>query len=311
MALTAGCAAKAWIRSSILFGAVAIVAWALGCSGSSGSSKPTPTATATPFAGINQTYVLAGGVRRLTLNGLTGSYRAVTFSGTNQLAVSLTQNRITIGGLSLPYMAVGNFFQGGGFMGFASGAVSTDPTKFPATYNTLAGANFAGQLAITAGATYTWCRASTFVTSGTCADGTTPQGGSIVLKSTGFTFGGLPGTYAVYHQGSASALFPVDNRGLALRALSETSVQPTGSFSQALIAATASNNLATLALLSDKITIAGVPNFSGSYSYSSSGRGAFSFASAYCRNGICPGIFNDVLGIVYLAQVGNAVFIRP
>lgn|GEM_PF-4460089 len=82
-----------------------------------------------------------------------------------------------------------------------------------------------------------------------------------------------------------------------------------GSFSQALTSK-GSNEIATLTLLSHQMTIAGVPNFSGSYTYGSSNHGAFSFASAYCRSGSCPGIFNDILGIVYLAQVGDGVFIR-
>ncbi|HTY57008.1 MAG TPA: hypothetical protein VMB26_17505 [Candidatus Binataceae bacterium] len=309
---------KAWTEGILLWVTLSVMAMIVGCvmgcssdSGSSGSAHiPTPTATATPFAGINQTYILQGGVRQLALNGLTGIYQATTSSGVNQLPVTLTSRQITVGGLLLPYLATANLFQASGFLGIASSAVSKDPTQFPATYNTLSGANFAGQLTIAASGAYSWCRASALVSDSACADGSIPQSGQIVVKSNGFAFGGLPGTYAAYHQATASALFPVDDRGLALRAMSQTRAQLSGTFSETLLAAAASNYVTTVTLTSNMITIARVPNFSGSYSYNSSGLGAFSFASSFCRNGTCPGIFNDVLGVMYIAQVGNGVFIQ-
>ena len=290
-----------------------LAASVMGCSDSSNSSTSshTPTATATPFAGINQTYILQSGVRQLTLDGLTGTYQVTNFSGVKQFPVSLTQTQITVGGLLLPYLATTDLFQASGLMGMASGAVSKDPTQFPATYNTLSGANFAGQLSIAGSGAYSWCRNSNFASSSACADGSTPQSGQIVVKSAGFAFGGLPGTYAIYHQANASALFPVDDRGLALRAVTQTQAQLSGTFSETLLAASASNYIATVTLAPKMISIAGILNFSGSYGYSSSNLGAFSFASSFCRNGTCPGIFNDALGLVYVAQVGNGVFIRP
>jgi hypothetical protein len=303
---------KAWTGRILLWVILMIVSCMMGCSSNSDSPSPTttPTATPTPFAGITNTYILQSGVRQLALNGLAGIYKATTSSGVNQLPVSLTPSRVSVGGLLLPYLATANMFQASGFVGMTSRGVSKDPTQFPATYNTLSGANFAGQLSIAADGTYSWCRASAIVSGSACADGSTPKNGQIVVKSNGFAFGGLPGTYAIYHHASASSLFPVDDRGLALRAVTQTQVQLSGTYSETLLAAAASSYITTVTLTSNMITIAGVPNFSGSYSYSSSGLGAFSFASTFCRTGTCRGIFNDVLGVVYIAQVGNGIFIQ-
>jgi len=280
-----------------------------GVSGCGSDSPPRATPTPTPFVGIDQTYTLASGNRKLQLNGQTGTYAALTIVGNNTLAVSLTQSALIIGGLSFPYLAAGNLIQGGGYEGYASSAVISDPTRVPGVYNTLTGANFGGQLTIVGAGRYMWCRRSTYTSSGTCADGGTAATGSIeILPARGFRFSEISGTSAVYRKVAAAALFPIDNRGFILRALSQSAVAPSGTFSQALRSANESNHIATVSFLANnRLTIEGVQNFAGSYTYTFA-NGALSFPSASCRSGTCIGIYNNALGIVYLAQVGDVFF---
>jgi hypothetical protein len=284
----------------------AIIAMLIGCGGGSNANGPV-----TPFAGINRTYVLAGGIRQLQLNGLTGSYVAKTFSGERTLAVSLTRATMTIGGVSFPYLAAGNVIQGGGFVGFAATTVIDDPAAVPGKYNTIIGANFAGELALTATGKYTWCQRTTLKTPSVCADGSTPLIGSIVVQGPqGFQLSGIPGIYGAYRQDGVAALFPIDNRGLNLRAVSQTATIPSGSFSEGLLAATGSNHIASVSFPSSNlIKIQGVPTFSGTFRYSYS-NGAIAYSFAACRNGRCTGIYNKDLGVVYLAEIGNDIFLE-
>lgn len=104
----------------------------MGCGNNDASST-------TRFGGITQTYVLQGGARKLTLDGRTGTYQASTFSGVNLLPVSLTRRDITVGGVSLPYIATRNLFQASGIMGVASDAISVDPTPVPGHLQHLGG----------------------------------------------------------------------------------------------------------------------------------------------------------------------------
>ena len=126
----------------------------------------------------------------------------------------------------------------------------------------------------------------------------------------GFKFSGIAGNYAVYQQGAAGAIFPVDNRGLNFKALSQTTTVPRGTFSQCLISAARANHIATVSFSDGgKLTIDGVGKFHGPYSYSYL-NGTISFSSSACRNGTCVGIYNNKLGLIYLAQVGNAIFFK-
>ena len=285
---------------------VAILAGLLGCDGGSSGQTGTPS-----FTGINQTYTLAGG-RKLRLEGLTGTYSAVTLSGLNTMPVTLTNNTIVIGGQSIPYLADQNLIQGGGYVGYADNSVIDDPKAIAGAYNTLTGANFPGQLTINSDNTYAWCQRSSFNNSGGCTDGSALLSGNIeVLPSKGFKFAGVSGTYAAYRDGSVAALFPIDNRGLNLRALSQTVAVPRGTFLQSLIGTAHRDHIATVTFSGkNKLTIKGVRNFTDSYTYSYTS-GAISFSSSACRNGICAGIYNDQLGLVYLAQIGNILFFKP
>jgi hypothetical protein len=293
-----------WTKALSLIAIVLFFGAMAGCGGGSNDNSNTS------FSGMNQTYVISGGSRTLELQGKTGNYAAVTLSGVNSLAVSLTQHTITIGGQSLPYLADHNIFQGGGFVGYAVNALVDDPRKVPGTFNTLTGANFSGQLTISSNDTFSWCQRGNFDGSGGCTDGSPPITGAIVpLTALGFKFSGLSGNYAVYHQGAAASIFPIDHRGLNLKALTQTTAIPHGTFSQSLISA-GGKHVAKLSFSdSNKLTIEGVQNLSGTYTYSYS-NGELSFPSAACRNGTCAGIYNNSLGLVYLAQVGNAIFFK-
>jgi len=276
-------------RGAAIAGAALSLLGMLGCNG--GSSPQ-------PFAGITQNYIVAGGKRTLALTGTTGTYTAVTLNGPQISPVSLTSTRMIVGGVSGPYLADHNLIQGGGYVGFASSGVISNPAVVPGTYNTLTGANFAGQLTITNSSHYSWCQRSSFTSSNSCADGSTPATGQIVVQAGGgFMFSGMRGTYAAYRQGSAAILFPIDNRGVNLKAVSQDSMVPNGTYFQALSCFSGT----------DTLTIRGVPNFSGSKTYTNS-NGAIRFASANCRGGVCTGSYNSALGIVYLAQIGNAFF---
>ncbi len=218
------------IRGLSLTAGLLIFAGMFGCGGGSDDNS------SDSFNGINQTYILSGGNRKLQLQGKKGSYTAVTFAGVNTMAVSLKEHTINIGGQSLPYLADHDLFQGGGFVGYADNVVIDDPGKVPGTFNTLTGANFLGQLTIGSDDKFTWCQRGNFNGSGGCTDGSVPIAGIIVpLPKVGFKFSGIAGNYAVYQQGAAGAIFPVDNRGLNLKATTQTTAIPRGTFSQCLI----------------------------------------------------------------------------
>jgi hypothetical protein len=293
-----------WTKALSLMATVLFFGAMAGCGGGSNDNSNTS------FTGMNQTYAVSDGSRTLQLQGKTGNYTAVTLSGVNSLAVSLTQHTINIAGQSLPYLADHNIFQGGGFVGYAVNALVDDPRKVPGTFNTLTGANFSGQLTISSNDTFSWCQRSNFNGSGGCTDGSPPTTGAIVpLTALGFKFSGLPGNYAVYHQGAAAAIFPIGKGGFNLKAVTQTTAIPHGTFSQSLISA-GSKHVARLSFSdSDKLTIEGVQNLSGTYTYSYA-NGEISFSSSACRNGTCVGIYNNSLELVYLAQVGNAIFFK-
>ncbi len=295
------------IRPLMMATMVAMVATVCGCNGGSSGQSST-----TSFAGINQTYTLASGSRKLQLNGLKGTYAAVTFSGLNTIPVSLTRDTMVIGGQSIPYLASQNLIQGGGYVGYADTMVIDDPAAVAGNFNTMVGANFPGQLTITSGHTYTWCQRSSFNSAGGCADGSVPLAGAIeALPLKGFKFAGVSGRYAAYHDGSAGALFPIDNHGLNLRALSQTASIPKGTFSQRLIGTTAHHHNATVTFSDNhRLKIKGIPNFSDTFTYTYA-NGVISFPSSACRNGTCSGIYNDKLGLVYLAQIGDILFFKP
>jgi hypothetical protein len=295
-----------WIKAlSLTTMLVVVVAGMFSCGGGSNDDSNTS------FSGVNQTYILSSGSRKLQLQGLKGTYSAVTFSGSNSIAVSLTRHTIAIGGAKLPYLADHNFFQSAGYVGYAESAVIDDPAKVAGTFNTLTGANFSGQLTITSDDKYTWCQHGNFNGTGGCTDGSSPIAGTVVpIATVGFKFSGIAGNYAAYQQGAAAAIFPVDNRGLNLKAVSQNTMVPKGTFSECLMSAATKNHIAKVTFSDqNKLTIDGVQNFGGTYTYSYA-NGEISFPSSACRNGTCAGIYNDQLGIVYLAQIGDAMFFK-
>jgi hypothetical protein len=282
----------------------ALLAAIAGCSG--GSSVATPPK---PFAGFHQTYAIAGGARTLVLKGTAGIYMAVTYTGPNTQPVTLSRTTLTIGGLALPYLAKGGLLQAGNYLGFAATGVSFDPTSMPATYNTIFGANFAGQLAIAGDGTYSWCQRSNLPTAGgICRDGTNAETGTIMVTPAGFSFSGSRGTYAMYSHNSGAVLFSISTSSLNIIALSQSSTSPRGSFSEASQMATSHDHMVTAKFTGKMLTIRALANFKGPYPYAFS-NGQISFPSPNCPGGTCNGIYNKNLGVLFLAQVGNSIFL--
>lgn len=278
--------------------ALALLVSLSACGGNSGGP---------PFAGINQTYVITGGNRELKLSGLKGTYTAVTPSGSQSMPVVVGPGKMSVGKRIIPYLAASNLLVGGGYLGFASAAVTSDPRAVPGTYNTMSGANFAGQLSIDSSGNYVWCMLSTISGAG-CTDGSAPNSGTIAVVQGGFKFSGVLGTYAVYQHGSAAAIFGVDAQSLHLMALTEPQGAPAGKFSQPASGATGGKPL-SISFTAKSMVVSGDPNWNGKYAYSLDG-GIVSFPSGLCVGGTCNAIFNNSLNIVYIARMGTAAFIR-
>jgi hypothetical protein len=265
---------------------------------------------ATPFAGINQTYVVAGGNRELKLSGLSGTYTAITLSGEQSLPVSLGPADASVGARSFPYLALGKLLTGGGYLGFALGSVVSDPKTVSGTYTTITGANFAGELSIESSGSYTWCMRSRMSAGGGCADGSAPNSGTTtIVPQPGFKFSGVLGTYAIYQQGSRAAIFSVDSQSLRLMALTEPADSPIGVFSQPPGDAKANPPLITIGFTRNSMVVSGEPNWNGTYDYTLTS-GVISFPAALCPNHTCNAIYNNDLGILYVPRLGNGSFIR-
>jgi len=293
---------RGWGRRLALTGGAVVFCALAACSGGSDSGPPT-------FGGINQDFIVAGGNRALSLKGRKGSYTAITYSGVNTLPVMLTSSVMTIGGLDLTYLFRGGIIQGSNFYGFARTGVSFDPTKMPGVYDTIFGANFAGQLSIASDGSYAWCAASNLPASGTvCPDSSNEDTGTITVKPTGFSFSGSRGTYAIYSQNSAAVIFGIDVKGLNITAMSVSNTPPHGAYFEASQMALNNSHRASANFSNDAVTFKALPNFSGSYSYTFS-NGQISFPSPNCPGGTCNGIYNRNVGMMYLAQVGNFIFL--
>jgi hypothetical protein len=270
------------------------------CGGGS-SSQPS-------FTGVNQTYVVAGGERELELKGRSGTYTATTQGGTQALPVSLGPTDISVGGRGFPYFRKGNLLTGGGYIGFASDSVASDPKAAAGTYTTMTGVNFAGQLSIDTSGNYVWCMRSV-ISGATCADGSIPKSGSTSVQQKGFKFAGILGTYAIYHHDSGAAIFPIDSQSLRLMALTQPSGPPKGSFMQPSSEAKGNPPLLRIRFERNGVAVSGDPAWNGDYSYTASG-GVVSFSSDQCPNGSCNAIYSNDLGIFYIPRLGNAFFIR-
>lgn len=271
------------------------------CDGDSGSEAP--------FAGIRRTYVVAGGDRTLALDGTSGTYRVTTPGGTQSLPVVLGADDLTIGARSVPYLAEGALIIGGGYAGFAADTVVSDPREVAGTYTTMTGANFAGELRLGVSGDYVWCMRSR-IGGESCADGSAPNRGATRAQAPlGFSFAGVLGTYAIHRQGGAAAIFPVSAQSLRLMAFSQPLEAPSGSFSQPPASATAQQVATTVTFEPGSVEIRGEPAWSGTYDYSIAS-GVIQFASEQCPDGVCNAIYNDELGLLYVARLGNGLFVR-
>ena len=143
-----------------------------------------------------------------------------------------------------------------------------------------------------------------------CVDGSTPNRGATTIQSPlGFRFAGVLGTYAIHRRGTAAAIFPVDAQSLRLMAFTQPLDAPQGSFSQppASVAGEQAETTATFAERSVRIT--GEPAWNGTYDYTVEA-GVIRFASPQCPDGLCNAIYNNELGTLYVARLGNGLFIR-
>lgn len=263
-----------------------------------------------PFAGIHNTYVLANGARQLALQGVTGTYTATTPSGTQSQPVALTRDDLSIGARTVPYLASGELIVGGGYAGFATGSVVSDPRAVPGVYTTMTGANFAGELQIAASGDYVWCMRGP-LTGITCADGSQPSRGATSVQSPlGFTFAGLQGVYAIYREGKAAAIFPVSAQSLRLMAFTSAPQGPRGSFRQPAASALAPSDAIEVAFNNGHLEISGDSAWTGTYTYSVDAGGVVRFASPQCPGSVCNAIYNNSLGTLYVARLGNGLFIR-
>jgi hypothetical protein len=284
---------------------LALLALLLGFCACDGDSKG-----GAPFAGITQTYVVAGGNRRLELNGLNGTYSATTPGGTQVLPVSLGEEDLSIAARSVPYLAEGELIIGGGYAGFAVDSVFSDPRTAAGTYTTMTGANFAGELRIDDAGDYVWCMRSRIGENNACADGSTPNRGATSVQSPlGFRFAGVLGTYAIHRRGAAAAIFPVDAQSLRLMAFTQPLDAPRGPFSQPPASAAGRQVSTTVTFEQGSVRISGEPAWSGTYDYSVDA-GVIRFASPQCPGNICNAIYSNDLGTLYVARLGNGLFIR-
>jgi len=263
----------------------------------------------TSFTGIKQTYVVAAGNRQLALTGRSGTYTTTTSVGSQVLPVSLDETQITVGALSFPYLAKGKLLIGGGYSAFAANSVVSDPSTVPGSYVTMTGANFAGQLTIDKASNYVWCMRSA-ISGSACADGSTPNTGTTSVQPTlGFQFSGVLGTYAIYQRGTSAAIFPISAQSLRLMALTQTSKPPSGSFAQPLSDATGNPPLVKTVFRGNSFSVTGYAPWDGEYPYTLS-NGTISFTSSQCPNNTCNAIYNNNLGMLFIARLGNALLIR-
>lgn len=262
-----------------------------------------------PFAGIEGTYVVAGGDRRLELNGDSGTYTAVTPGGVQTEPVTLDESDLWVGTRPLPYLAKDGIILAGGYSGFAADSVLSDPREVPGTYTTMTGSNFAGELRIEPSGEYVWCMRSR-IDGDSCADGSSATRGATRLQPRmGFCFAGVPGVYAIHRRGAAAAIFPVGAQSLRLMAFTRASQAPRGSFAQPPSSTIGDAVPTTVAFEKGSVKITGGAAWSGSYGYVVED-GVIRFASDACPDGVCNAIYNDDLGTMYAARLGNGLFIR-
>lgn len=282
----------------------ALLALLLGVAACGGGSHGKP-----PYNGITQTYVVAGGDRTLALRGLTGTYTATTPGGTQSLPVALTPADLAIGARVVPYLANGALLIGGGYAAFGVDSVISDPRAAPGAYTTMTGANFAGELLLAASGDYVWCMRGHISADG-CADGSAPNRGTTSVQSPlGFRFSGVLGTYAIYRQGAAAAIFPIGSQSLRLVAFTRPLQTPAGSFSQPPASAVGEQVSTMVTFEEHAVKITGAAAWSGTYDYAVDS-GVIRFASPQCPGDGCNAIYNDDLGTLYVARLGNGYFIR-
>lgn len=289
-------------RSASLVAKLAAVALLLGvaaCSDRGGA----------PFSGIEGTYVVAGGDRRLELNGESGTYTAVTPGGVQTEPATLDESDLWVGTRQLAYLAKDGIILAGGYSGFAADSVVSDPREVPGTYTTMTGSNFAGELLVEASGAYVWCMRSR-IDGDSCADGSSASRGQTrVQPRAGFTFSGVPGVYAIHRRGDAAAIFPVGAQSLRLMAVTRASKAPRGSFAQPPSSAVGEPVPMTVVFEKGAVQITGGASWSGTYAYVVED-GVIRFTSDACPDGVCNAIYNDELGTLYVARLGNGLFIR-
>ena len=171
-----------------------------------------------------------------------------------------------------------------------------------------AAAQTLGELTIADDGRYVWCRSSALAGDG-CGDASAPLRGSLVPAGVGFRLSGVPGTYAAYRPGAAVAIFPIDSLSPRLMALSLSSDPPGGSFYQVTRDAGSGSGRVELSFADETLEVKGLPGWDGTYPYRAD-RGTLSVAGARCPGGVCRGIYNDELAIVYVAGIGNSTFVR-
>lgn len=270
---------------------------AAGCSDRAGSGE------------VSGSYAVAGGRRTLHVERGSGEYTTVGPTRVDALPVVVTRDTITIGGLDGPYYSTGDVVVGGGYVAFRKEYLTTDPSLLAGTYRSLIGAAMLGEIVIASDGSYVWCRTSTRAETG-CAEGAAPLRGSVLVQPDGgLTLSGFPGTYAAYRRGDAVAIFPIDTLSPRLLALTASSDAPSGSFYQVTRQGGADGARVVLELDDGRAQIGGLPGWSGSHSYEAE-NGTLGIASTRCPGGTCRGIYNDALGIVYVAGIGNTTFVR-
>ena len=289
-------------RTASLVAKLAAVALLLGVSACADRGGP-------PFAGIEGAYVVSGGDRRLELNGDSGTYTAVTPGGVQTEPVTLDESDLWVGTRQLPYLAKDGIILAGGYSGFAADSVVSDPREVPGTYTTMTGSNFAGELRIETSGAYVWCMRSR-IDGDSCADGSSAsRGDTRVQPRMGFSFTGVPGVYAIHRRGAAAAIFPVGAQSLRLMAFTRASKEPRGSFAQPPPSVVSDAEPMTVTFETGAVKVTGGAAWSGSYAYVVED-GVIRFASDACPDGVCNAIYNDDLGTLYAARLGNGLFIR-
>lgn len=223
--------------------------------------------------------------------------------------MTLDESDISIGTRQLPYLAKDGIILAGGYSGFAADSVVSDPREVPGSYTTMTGSNFAGELRIEPSGDYVWCMRSR-IDGDACADGSSASRGTTrVQPRMGFSFAGVPGVYAIHRRGAVAAIFPVGAQSLRLMAFTRASQAPRGSFAQPPSSTIGDAVPTTVAFEKGTVKITGDASWSGSYGYVVED-GVIRFASDACPDGVCNAIYNDELGTLYAARLGNGLFIR-